>query len=276
MLTKMQAYSSWLSAPELNLDDAGREETDLIQIRGITGLDPVKATINTAPFGSVDGAAYTGSDVDTRNIVLTLHPNPDWKNWTFEELRRLLYSYFMPKLLTRLVFYSDDIPPVEIFGYIEDMNVNPFASDLEIQVSIICTDPYFTTVDPIVVTGTSTGPVKTITYNGTIETGMNVQVTKQADPPPSLITVSVRDSSTPFTVLAGVSSTMDFEMSSISGNKYVRNVNLSSGVITNLLSSVQAGSAWPTLQPGDNHFAVLTNGGSQDWRLTYYEKYGGL
>ena len=110
MLTKLQAYSAWESAPLLPLSDNGREETDLLQIRNIDGLDPVKATINTSAFGSVDGAAYIGSNVPTRNLVLTIHPNPDWGQWTFESLRRAVYDYFMPKLLTRLVFHSDDIP----------------------------------------------------------------------------------------------------------------------------------------------------------------------
>lgn len=280
MLTKMQAYSSWLSAPELTLDDAGREETDLIQIRNITGLDPVKATVNTAPFGSVDGAAYTGSDVATRNIVLTVHPNPDWADWTFESLRRLLYSYFMPKLQTRLVFYSDDMPPVEIYGYVEDTNVNQFSSDLEMQVSIICPDPYFTAVEATVITGQSTrdnsSPTK-VPYDGSIATGINVQVLRRTDPSPTTIGVQVGSPALSyFNVTAGVDASKYFLVNSLPGNKYVRNVATANGVITNLLSAVQQGSQWPILQPGDNNFSVITNQGGQDFQLTFYERYGGL
>jgi hypothetical protein len=276
----MQAYSSWLSAPELDLDDAGREETDLIQIRGITGLDPVKATVNTSPFGSVDGSAYIGSSVATRNIVLTLHPNPDWDTWTFESLRRLLYSYFMPKLQTRLVFYSDDMPPVEIYGYVEDTNVNQFSQDLEIQVSIICPDPYFTAVNPTVVTGQSdrdnTTPA-TIVYNGSVATGINVELTRLSDPAPTSIGIQVGDSALSyFNIAAGVDSSKYFLMNSLSGNKYVQNVAFGGGTITNLLPKVQTGSQWPILQPGQNEFSIITDQGGQDYQLTYYEKYGGL
>jgi hypothetical protein len=277
VLTKLEAYSSWLDAPTLSLSDSGREETDLIQIRGITGLDPVKATVNTAPFGTVDGVAYTGSDVAFRNIVLTLHPNPDWDTWSFEALRRVLYSYFMPKLLTRLVFYSDDIPPVEIYGYVEDYNVNQFSSDLEIQVSIICPDPYFTALNATILTGVSNQAEAQVQYNGTIETGFNVELTRIADPPPNNITISVRDTSTPFVVQASVDSTKYFVMNSTSGQKYVRNVALANGIITNLLPNVAQGSVWPTLQPGKNNFAILTDSpGNQDYQLTYFERYGGL
>ena len=280
MLTKLQAYSSWLDAPELTLSDSGREETDLIQIRGITGLDPVKGTVNTSPFGSVDGAAYLGTTVLIRNIVLTLHPNPDWDRWSNEALRRLLYSYFMTKLETRLIFYSDDMPPVEIYGYVEDANVNQFAQDLEMQVSIICPDPYFTAVDPTVVTGSATrdnsNPVEII-YNGNIATGVNVQLTRNSDPTPTSIGVQIGDPSLSyFNVAAGVDATKYFLMNSLIGNKYVQNVSLTSGAITNLLAKVQDGSSWPILQPGSNDFSVITNQGGQDWQLTYYERYGGL
>ncbi len=114
MLTEVKAYSAWQSAPTLLLNPTGRSETDLIQIRNIDGLDPVKASVNTSSYGSVDGASFTGSAVSTRNIVLTVHPNPDWDIWTHESLRRLIYSYFMPKRPIRLVFYSDDTISAEL------------------------------------------------------------------------------------------------------------------------------------------------------------------
>ena len=177
MLTEVKAYSSWRSAPTLPLDDGGRAETDLIHVRNISGLDPVKASVNTSPFGSVDGASLTGSSVLTRNIVLTLHPNPNWKDWTYEALRRLLYSYFMPKLQVKLVFYSDDMIPVEISGVVEDVSVNIFSKDPELNVSIICPDPYFTALEPTVITGLTNDDPVTVDYGGTIEAGMHVKVT---------------------------------------------------------------------------------------------------
>ena len=60
--------------------------------------------------------------------------------------------------------------------------------------------------------------------------------------------------------------------------KFVRNVNTGTGVITNLLSKVhiQEGSLWPTLQPGENEFSVITDIGIQTGTLTYFERFGGL
>lgn len=273
MLTEVKAYSSWPSAPELPLDDSGRAETDLIQIRNIDGLDPVKATVNTSLFGSTDGSTYVGSSIGSRNIVLTVHPNPDWDLWTYESLRRLLYQYFMPKRPLRLVFLSDDIVPVEISGIVEDTQINQFSKDPEMIVSVICPDPFFTSVEPIVVSGQSVRPGDgpwQIDYQGTVEAGFQIKVTTLG--PPYASYIRIQD----LTVNATVDPTSYLEMSSVPMQKYVQNVSIGSGVITNLLSKVQEGSKWPTLLPGWNEFRVITDQGHQDWELICYERFGGL
>ena len=284
MLTEVKAYSSWQSAPVLTLDTNGRAETDLVQIRNIDGLDPVKASVNTSPFGSVDGAAYVGSDVLTRNIVLTVGINPNWNDWAYESLRRLLYSYFMPKRPVKLIFYSDDIVPVEISGIVESAEINAFSKDPEFVVSVICPDPYFTAVDPKVVTGQAIRLADMdvesmeIDYDGNIETGVHVQVTYVSGPSPTSIGLQVGDPAISyFNVLATVDASNYFESSSLPTRKFVQNVDMSTGVITSLLSKVvREGSEWPVIQPGENYFCVLTDQGVQDYELTYYERFGGI
>ena len=280
MLTEVKAYSSWVSAPTLLLDEDGRSETDLVQIRNIDGLDPVKASVNTSLFGSVDGSAYTGASVGQRNIVLTVHPNPDWKTWTFESLRRLIYSYFMTKRPVRLVFISDDIPPVEILGIVESVDNVIFSKDPEFNVSVICPDPYFKSVVPKVITGQSIrsgGAVTVVEYDGSVETGFEVKVSFSSGTAPTVIGIQIGDPKVNFfNVTATVGSSLYLDMSSVAMQKYVQNVSIGSGVITNLLSKVQEGSKWPLLQPGDNNFSVITDQGVQDWELTIYERFGGL
>lgn len=280
MLTEVKAYSSWRSAPTLLLDPNGRPETDLIQIRNIEGLDPVKASISTSPRAYIDGVTFTGSDIPARNIVLTLHPNPDWRAWTYEKLRRLIYQYFMPKRPIRLVFTTDEVGSVEISGVVESIDANLFSKDPEFLVSVICPDPYFTAIDPIVVTGQTIriGENTTvISYNGDVESGVIVKVTFTSDNPPTSIGIQLGDPSLGyFNLSASVNEALYFEMSSIPMQKYVQNVNIGTGVIDNLLSKVQDGSTWLVLQPGDNEFSVVTDQGNQDWELTFYERFGGL
>jgi phage-related protein len=280
VLTEVKAYSSWASAPTLLLDQDGRPETDLVQIRNIDGLEPVKASVNTSLFGSVDGAAFTGASVSSRNIVLTIHPNPDWHFWKYEDLRKLIYSYFMTKRPIRLVFYSDESFPVEIFGIVESVDNNMFSKDQEFNISVICPDPYFTSVDPKVITGQSTSPGGTptiVTYDGSVETGFRVKVSSSSGPAPTIIGIQVGSPAISyFNVAATVGSTLYFDMSSVAMQKYVQNVSIGSGVITNLLSKMQEGSQWPLFQPGENDFSVITDQGLQDWELTFYERFGGL
>lgn len=283
MVTEVKAYSSWRSAPTLPLSAGGRPETDLIQVRNVDGLDPVKATVNTSPYGSVDGESFVGASVQGRNIVLTLHPNPDWDTWTHEKLRDLLYRYFMPKRPLRLVFFTDEKPPVEILGIVEDVQMSMFSKDPELIVSVVCPDPYFTTVDPIIVTGLTTpnGNVPhVIDYQGSEEGRMIVRVTAvPGQVAPSTIDIQIGDpKETYFGVTATVGATSFFEMSSLPMRKYVQNVEIGTGVITNLLDNVyiQEGSLWPEFQPGLNEFSVITDHGAHDWALTYYERYGAL
>lgn len=282
MITEVKAYSAWNSAPTLLLADGGRAETDLIQIRNIDGLDPVKASVNTSLYGAVVGASYVGSSVPSRNLVLTIHPNPDWEDNTFDSLRKLIYSYFMPTLAIRLVFESDDMDPVEIFGYVESVENNKFSKDPEFLVSIICPDPYFKAVDPIVVTGQSilaAGVPTTIDYEGNVQAGIVVKVSWASGTPPTFIGVRIGDPAVSHLIInTDVTATKYFEMSSIPRKKFVQNVDLDTGVIENLLSSafVAEGSLWPYLELGENEFSVITDQAVQDWELTYYPLYGGL
>jgi len=280
VLTEVKAYSSWVSAPTLLLDPDGRPETDLVQIRNIDGLEPVKASVNTSLFGSVDGSAYTGGNVPNRNIVLTIHPNPDWHTWHYDDLRKLIYSYFMTKRQIRLVFYDDTVSPVEISGIIEDVSTSIFSKDQEFNISVICPDPYFTSVDPKVITGQSIrsgGASTVITYNGSVEAGIVVKVSFSSGTAPTTIGIQVGDPKINyFNVTSTVNSSSYFIMSSIPMQKYSQNVSIGGGTITNLLSKIQEGSKWPLFQPGDNDFSVITDQGIQDWELTFYERFGGL
>lgn len=289
MLTEVKAYSSWEQAPTLLLEENGSAETDLIQVREITGLDPVKASVNVSPFGSVDGSAYVGSDVVSRNIVLTLRPNPDWDDWTYEALRRLIYSYFMPKRPTRLDFESSEVPPVTISGIVEAVEVNHFSNDPEMQVSVICPDPYFTAIDPLSVYGNAVRPgdpgelAPIITYEGSVEAGMYVQISQNSGANPTKLGVVVNNPTTgeivsSIDLTAPVSPTVYFEMSSVPMRKYVQNVDLTTGVITNLLSkaNIHEGSKWPVMHPGRNEVVVYTDAGVQDFEIRYYPRYGGL
>jgi hypothetical protein len=268
-------------APTLPLDEDGVAGSDPIQVLDIQGLEPVKAAITTSLYGAFDGEAYVGANVGKRNIVLTIGLNPDWKIQTPEELRQLLYNYFMPKLLVELRFHSDIYPTVRIEGYVEDVKPNIFSKTPQMQVSIICPRPDFIAVAPSIFTGlTNDGSALTeIDYAGSVSTGILLKINQAVGSPgEATIQVNLTGEGAPQTFLAKGNITPDvrWEMSSIMGAKYVRSVTLATAAITNYLNDVAVDAVWPRLYPGVNNLAVLTAVVGQNWELSYYTRFGGL
>lgn len=282
MLTQVDVSGARALAPLLPLDDTGSAQTDPLQILGITGLEPVKATISTQSLSVFDGEILTGTNVGKRNIVLTIGLNPDWNVHTIEELRTQLYAYFMPKSFTRLVFTSTHLPKCQIDGYVESMDPNLFSKDPQIDVSIICPSPDFVASDPSVVLGpTVTDPTSlhTIDYNGSVPCGFHLKLTKVGvDLGENSIQVinNTEFANTVFESLGIVSDLNYYEMNSVPGRKYSRSVRTDTGVIINYLRSVFAPIGWPTLMPGQNKVAIVTPISHQNYEIQYFERYGGL
>lgn len=281
MLTKLEVLGLRSLAPTLSLDEDGNASQDPIQIMDIQGLEPVKAAITTAPYGAFDGEALSGMSVGKRNIVMMIGLNPDWEIQSPEELRQLLYNYFMPKLFVQLRFHSTNYPTVRIDGYVEDVKPNIFSKSPQMQVSIICPNPDFIAVEETVFTGlTGDGTSYTaVDYIGSVETGFVLEVDQAAGSPGvDTIQVSLTGEYPPQAFAARGNLTPDiyWEMSSVPGAKYVRSVSRSLGTITNYLNDIAVDATWPVLQPGDNKIAVITPVVFQNWELRYYPRFGGL
>lgn len=282
MLTKVEVYAIRSLAPELLLegDDAS---ADPIQVRGITGLGPVNASVNTTPFGSVDGEAYNGSQIGKRNIVITLGFNPNWIDQTVESLRQIVYAYFMTKQEVVLRFFSDVRPTCEINGYVETSTPNIFSKDPEVQVSIICPMSDFIAIDPTVIEGTvrdiSDVDTTEITYLGNVPTGfvVDVESSDEVSTYEGLIVVEnqafVPESTEVDDVL--IDTTQFFRLSTRRRNKFVKKILVPGGAETSLLGQV-INSSWPCLYPGLNIFNVRSDDPGQTWTLTYFDRFGGL
>jgi hypothetical protein len=174
VLTKVTAYSQWANVDPLVLNVINPSDTDLFEVRNIDGLGPVKADVNTTPR-SIPGVSFVGTNVGGRNIVLTLGLNPDWDDWTFSRLRRFLDKFFMPEQQVRLVFETMEFSPVEISGYIEANEPNMFSKDPEHQISIICPDLYFRSVDIVTYLARTDEDPLEIDYEGNVATGCSFE-----------------------------------------------------------------------------------------------------
>lgn len=280
MLTKVEVYTPRASDPPLVLNQTVTL-ADTIIVRNIDGLGPVKATVNTTPFGSADGESFNGSNVGKRNIVLTLALNPNWATQSMASLRQLLYAYFMPKAKVRLRFFRDTMSMVEIVGYVEGFEPNIFSKDPEVQISIICPMPDFVDVSATVVSGlVGNGSVETaVNYVGTVSTGFVVAIKTSVAKPlygGPFSVVNKTPFAQVFAFIGQADTTKYLELSSVRGMKYLRNIAITNGAITNLLSSAAADYVWPRLEPGVNTFSVIALEPGQLWTLTYFNRFGGM
>lgn len=280
MLTALEIFGPHTSPPTLPLGGGGAE-ADPIQVKNIDGLGPVKSDISTSLFADSIGSYFTGGSVGPRNIVITVGLNPNWDDQTFDSLRQLLYAYFMPNQIVKLRFSSTTRPVVTVDGYVESVEPNIFSQDPEVQVSIICPQPDFVSVESTQVAGAieTMGDFITVDYIGNVPTGFEVVVhATPALTDYSGVLVMTNTNPTPKSILSEVKidTAKYFHISSIHGSKFIRQVYFADGVIENLLGSTYLTDGWLELTPGINQFVVSATTPGQEWTLTYHARYGGL
>lgn len=119
-----------------------RPEESGFVIKNITGIGPGKADINTTDIATNDGSLYNSARMDTRNIVMKVI----FQATSIETQRQLSYKYFPIKKEVTLTFETDN-RLASIKGYVEKNDPVIFSKLEETQISIICPDPYFYSVD---------------------------------------------------------------------------------------------------------------------------------
>ena len=113
-------------------------------VASIDGLGPNDATVNVSDISSIDGGLFNSARIGSRNIVISLVYYYDSK-WSIEELRHKSYRFFPPKKKVQL-FIETDYRAVYIEGYVESNSVSIFSKQEGSQISIICPNPYFNSI----------------------------------------------------------------------------------------------------------------------------------
>lgn len=135
-LTVTNYLGESLTIPMMN-----SESTGLI-LHDMTGLGPPTASVNTSKVATKDGSKYNSARAEERNIVLPMYFTPIP---TIEDARHRSYKYFPLKKPVILAFKTDN-RECQIVGYVET-NEPDICSDREgCQVSIICPNPYFSSI----------------------------------------------------------------------------------------------------------------------------------
>lgn len=250
-------------------------------VKDIDGLDPVKATIVTSNFATLDGQQFQASSREVRNILIKLGYAPNASiNEKIRTLRNRLYQYFMPELEVSLTFYMDDGLVVNTTGRVETCGAPLFSREPEMVISILCFDPDFIDVETVELHTqfhtTDTTPQE-IEVDGTVSTGL------------TSLTFTANKSLSEFTIYhttpAGLLRTMlvsaplilddVVNICTIRGQKSITMTRAS--VTTSLLWALSPQSTWVELEPGINQFylnADVTDG--VPVLVDYNNRYGGL
>lgn len=135
------------------LELTGNNKYTLISVEG---LNPPLANISTSKVTNFDGGKFNNSSLEVRNIVITILPE-----YPVEKNRLELYKLFRPKHNVKL-FIKNGSRNVEIEGKVESCNVNHFSAKQEMQISILCGDPYFIDLNDLIINFSST--IKAFTF----------------------------------------------------------------------------------------------------------------
>ena len=274
MLTKVEVRKPQGDLLTLTLDDP----SDGYVVAEITGLDPVKATLVSSSFANLDGEQYQSARREKRNIVFTVELVPEFADdATVSGLRNALYSFFMPKNLVNLRFFTDDGLEVNIAGIVESCESAMFTDQPQVVISIVNFDPDFTSTTETTFSGSTVSDATeaTIDYPGSVEAGYVLVL--HVDRSVSDFTIYHRvPDGTLYSLQFSAALVADDELtiSTVRGDKYATLVRLST--TTSVLFAVSAQSNWTELQPGENGFRVYASGDPIDFDLTYTSRYGAL
>lgn len=251
------------------------------QVLSISGLNPPKAQINMANYALLDGSKFNTAKLETRNIVLTLRINGD-----VESNRLLLYRYFITKDKC-IFYYKNSLRDVRIEGYVESVECGLFSNSQVMQISIICPNSYFKSLNDIISdlskeqgafefpfafgAGGSTDPkiefssislqrITKIVNDSESETGINIEAKFKG----SVSRLVIRNVVTGDSIIV-VRNFIANDTLLIDTNKGQKSINLiRNGVKTNIFSNLDRSSKFFSLSLGENYFGYLADNGSSD------------
>ena len=253
---------------QLNLPLQGPSKFPIIFVDGLT---PVAAEFTSSPYANLPGEYLQSSRVGVRNIVLTLELKPDWSAGEDPEgLRKILSGFFTPGHSVEFELVTDKVTR-HISGVVETFEAPMFVREPQVQISVLCHDPYFYESpglgETTSVTSIGDGYSMEFSNTGDVAAGVRIGIT------PNYLMQSISVHVGPSYEGMGVHPTFEVITSVppaqelvIDGRPFQKDVrNMATGM--QHLSSIVAGSVWPVFEPGP--MSVIVTGESASSNLTY-------
>ena len=272
--------------------ELARPEKSGFIVYNISGLGPGKAYINTTEVSTDDGGLFNSARLPSRNIVIGLKYM--WKD-TIEEARHRSYKYFPLKKKVKLLIETDT-RIAEIEGYVDSNEPNIFGKTQCSDISIICPNPYFYSVEGaqsgVVFSGTEPAfefPFsnesltdgllemsitrntieQVVTYTGDAEIG--VTITINAIGPATNITIYntgtrevMRVDTSKLEAFTGAPLGSGDQITICTVKKRKSITLLRAGKTTNILNCLDRNPDWFSLAKGDNVFAYTAESGGNN------------
>lgn len=223
-----------------------------------SGLNPPKAALFSSDMAGMDGAKYQSSKLNTRNVVLTFTLLRD-----IPDSRLKLYEFFRTGQYVKLVYAGTR--NVWIDGYVETISADQFKNTRHkevVQVSILCYDPLLKSTEDVEIVPDSAST--TFNYGGDVVSGLDIDIEFSG----SVTDVILTDGSgNTMTVKGSFVADDKLHICTVRGKKAVeKDVE---GTITNMIGSVQFGSSWLQLHPGENTISYSATSGDEYMSLVY-------
>lgn len=237
------------------------------QIISITGLKPPKATINTIKSANKDGSSFNSSFLEERNIVLTVALAGD-----VAKNRLKLYEFLNTGSYCK-IYYNNGLRDVYCEGHVEQIENDPFALSQQVQISILCEDPFLYALNQIYVDisklfrnfefpfsiGSEGKEISIININRRTEilnlgepTGIEIKLFINNDVTVSNPVIYNANSGEFFKLKTEVNKGDVILINTNKGKKSIKKIV--DGIEQNIINSLESGSTWFLLNTGLNVF----------------------
>lgn len=301
-VTSVDLYSNDSEFISFKLRDAAPNDPYLI--KAMIGLDADEIVHTFYGFGASSMERFYNFSLTKREIVMRIVMNPRYiLNETPSNIRDELYRMISSNRSGAIdvIFNSGGASIAKATAYITKFEVPHFSNVAEVQITLMCEDPLFHGVNPVVLpqypdlTDIGGGPLGANVASNPLE----VVDARSTAPHGFVLNVGFGESHDTFTlqekqnnpdwtfkVDPGTIASQDgfvdgdtLHISSVAADKYVKLVR--GGTTYDILDKVELDSVWPVLFPGQNEFFCPELFASTDkfiyWTsLEYYPAYWGV
>ena len=232
-------------------------------ITEINGLTPTKSGVNSSIMSGSDGERFDTSRFEKRNIVITIRLRGD-----VEFNRQKLYWIF-PQKSEITLFYRNKYRDVKISGYVETIEGDIFTDKEQMQISVLCPNPFFEDVNELTAELNAESREIIINNQGEVPVGFSVETAFEADVRGITLFCNSQHFGLEYTFLTGDSLRLNLYQGNLRAT-IQRGISAINGV-----GYITDSSTLPELKLGENRILIIS-AVPEVIRINYHYLYRGV